>query len=113
MQLTIDRKIWDRGNGSYPSCMLNDNGTYDCMGFLGKACGLTDDQLKNVTTPMWIPLSWCPGILVRSSNDAVDNSELCSKLIRTNDNKKTSDLEKEAEFTKLFTLLDVNVQFVN
>lgn len=112
INLVIDRNSWDRGNGSYPSCMLR-NGIMDCMGFLAKACGASNEDINNVTTPMFASnINWCPGVLIDSDKFGKDNSEITSKLIKINDDKSLSDPERENKLQKLFSVIDVNISFI-
>lgn len=56
--LTIDRKTWANGDqltlmgDPVESILLDSTGSRCCLGFLGKACGLEDDQLRGIGTPM-------------------------------------------------------------
>ena len=51
--LTIKRSQWCRGNKKKygDSALVNDKGFMCCLGFLGRACGLTDNQMLWVAEP--------------------------------------------------------------
>lgn len=50
MKFIVDRKTWYRGKGSDESMLLRDDGMRCCIGFVGKQCGIDDNELQHATT---------------------------------------------------------------
>jgi hypothetical protein len=118
MKLTIQRSKWLHGEGSDQSFLLRESdGKMCCMGFYLRAVGLTDDQIRDKTTPEDVamaiinsPASW---LLTPRWNggSALENSIDCSFLINKNDiiNLK---VDREEAIAKLFAKHEVEVEFV-
>lgn len=125
MDLKIIRSGWVRGNTNGVSRML----TYDgkmmcCLGFLGKACGYSDDELRSrmnpgdVVTCATRQRNLFPrgtfGHTDESFGDPVyrkNLSDITKELIATNDSKYLTEKDREAEIVRLMRALDVIVTF--
>lgn len=118
-ELTIDRSRWVNGdNCSYNgyndmlvnnlggrSKLLNDKGNMCCVGFLGKACGLSDDQINGMGT-----------LINFNAYGAIRDLEM---KIRENDIYSTNDarmanpeFEREALLIEKFANIGIKVTFV-
>jgi hypothetical protein len=53
----IDRALWARGGnqGNIGTGLRNPNGTMCCLGFLGKTCGVSEENLGKVSIPESLP----------------------------------------------------------
>lgn len=49
--LVINRPQWLRGQGSYQSRLLDWDGRMCCLGFDALACGLTNDDIRGISSP--------------------------------------------------------------
>jgi len=47
MKFIVERKTWFRGKGAEESRLLRNDGTRCCIGFVGKQCGVTDEEMLN------------------------------------------------------------------
>ena len=137
MKLTIDRSKW-RFGGVFWSAdhikkigitrLLNDQGNMCCLGFLSLACGYKEEDISGYIDPeaivrhqeagnkfpqwaiktkeLWRENGW-------QSDYRAFNSELISKMIRTNDMPKSHlpHEEREVKLTDLFSEAGVEVTF--
>ena len=107
-KLLIDRARWVNGcTRKYLglSLLLNKEGNMCCLGFLGKACGLTDKQLVGNGGPSCVPLlNWPKEILFRNIED---------EIIRINDRLGVSHEKREILLIDSFKkYLDIDVEFI-
>lgn len=122
MILTIDRKLWLRGEGAEKSALLRkDDGKMCCLGFYGLACGIPTEDLAdkkqpnelkgvpNTPYPEWLTHNYV-GDLDKKQYSGV--STACCSLMRVNDARSITDEAREAEITVLFAQHDVQVEFV-
>jgi hypothetical protein len=54
LRIVIDRALWMRGSPDN-SRLLNDEGKMCCLGFLGRACGFTEEELGYAVSPSELP----------------------------------------------------------
>jgi hypothetical protein len=118
MELIIDRSKWIRGAASDDTWLLRArDGHMCCLGFYALACGLTEDQIRNVPGP----LDAFPNGISSDDNDNcfinTPGEWLLSdidraRLISYNDDSHVSDQEREEKITKIFAKHGVTVKFV-
>lgn len=114
MKLVIDRKKW--GRGELFGMLLNDAGKMCCLGFLGLACGLPENVIRDVAMPANVF-----GKSAKRNNDkwakminrGDDSTRLAKSLAVINDNTNTSDKQKERKITQKFKTIGVDVKFKN
>lgn len=124
---TIDREKWLRGGLSPIASatpiplLLDDQGRRCCLGFYAQACGLSDEQLANVSDPSEVggvgqgaipsEMNW----LVRHDRfrDEVRPSDACNELTWTNDSPYTGPDQREREVARLFEERGITVEFTN
>ena len=109
--LIIEESKWLHGSDGV-STLLDYNGKMCCLGFYGKSCGATDEQLLNVGTPGFTRgVKWHSALV----SEVAFNSSLCMALVATNDRQEDSPedlIEKKNDLTRLFAALDVQVEFI-
>ena len=106
MKLIIDRAKWLRGDER--SCLLRvEDRKMCCLGFLGLACGAVEDEITACPSPSSaVQVPWPSGLIVRKRN-----TPACSSLMLVNDDPTLSDTDREAELTRLFRQLNIEVEF--
>ncbi len=104
IKFTVWRDSWLRGAPSY----LHADSCRCCLGFLGLACGLTDEQMDGRGEPEEVTGPW-PEAIVHSSER--DCTVLCQEIIWTNDDDEGDDAEREIELTELFHKAGIDVEF--
>ena len=125
MKFTVKRSLWLRGEGSTHhngSFLLRKvDGKMCCLGFLGLACGYTQDQISGITSPA--------GLAANGIGDAMYPSKLQSykpgrrlghgyspeadELMGINDDVTMKDHDREARLTERFKMIGVEVEFVD
>lgn len=89
-----------------------------CLGFLGKACGISEESLLYVPNPSQVSSQeldkWPPGILISSIYDK--DSESTIELMNLNDRRHTglkdfTEEIREREITRVFSSIGINVTF--
>lgn len=128
MKLTIDRSKWWRGNGSGESRLLRPDGTMCCLGFLGRACGYTDEQLLDVTTPAAAvdgirgqgtaripqPNLWPKGTVVKAFQGHYTTQVIDEMMVANDSPGSGLNIEgrRELRIKELMLDIDVEVEFV-
>ncbi len=111
MKFTVFRDSWARGASDG---QLYADGERCCLGFLGLACGLSDEDMDGIGTPQNVkPPAW-PKTLVASVLDEegeYTDSYLCGQIISTNDDEELEDPEREARLRSLFASGGIEVEF--
>lgn len=122
-KLTIKRSEWGRGGRGGAPCLSNgseaENPNRCCLGFVGLAIGLTDDQMKfNISPGAMHKSPWPEFLMNRKWSDgeaeagfSIYTSDVGSKLMNINDNTMISDEEREARITEIFAANGVEVVF--
>jgi hypothetical protein len=93
----IDRAIWARGRKKAWK-LVNDNGTMCCLGFLGKACGVSETELKANGSPFYIEPT------ERAKYPDVDKTQAGDEwmnFIHANDNEEISEASREKRLRAL------------
>jgi hypothetical protein len=118
MKLTIDRQKWGRGASGGSLLELN-SGKMCCLGFLGLACGLKEDQIKAKAMPHEVKeaptknkTKW-KSMIAKDDCGTFGNSSLASKLANINDAQGTTDKQKEQAIKRQFKKIDIDVTFEN
>lgn len=111
-EFTVQRSKWLRGNMNI-SRLLNNKGKMCCLGFYSKACGIQNEDIKNISAPEDISnnvsKNWKTRLL--KFNNRV-NTAKCFKLMQINDSSSINDEERERRLTKQFKILGIKVNFV-
>jgi hypothetical protein len=129
MEFVIDRSKWLRGKGPTDSYLLrSSDGKMCCLGFFSLACGLTQDQIKDVQAPKQLIgldsgghhinlLSRTDGFWLMQSDDNIHTPDTHTpdtcRLMEDNDNRMISEQEREEKITRLFAANGVTVKFVD
>jgi hypothetical protein len=115
---TIDRSKWQRGKGRAE--MLDAHGKMCCLGFFGKACGYTDEELFKYRTPesvAWRDKSLFPAWMLKTVKggypDQHEHTPVAEDLMRVNDQVGLPATEREAIIKRTFAKHGVEVRFVD
>jgi hypothetical protein len=112
-ELVIDRRKWDRGNpDKYGGALLKEGGQMCCLGFYARACGLRKKDIFRIGMPINVRQE-APIRNKAAWNVLLHQEGIANRLSRTNDNKQTSDQEKEIGIKKDFKKLGVKVTFTH
>lgn len=128
IKLIIEREFWLRGEGSLDSRLLRpSDGKMCCLGYYGKLCGLTTDQIKDIESPQTIePTQVDDGFSVKAvwvnpkqqgewlfmDDNASIPSVDCENLMVNNDDEDITDTVREQLISKTFAKHDIEVQFI-
>jgi len=114
MKFIVYRDTWLRGR---TDSALHIQGQRCCLGFLGLACGYTDEEMDMSATPddvCFLGNRW-PKALVSLMEDeesaAFCDSHLCSQIMGENDGGGVTEAEREARLTALFAKGGIEVEF--
>lgn len=112
LKFTVYRESWLRGNGTASGLLLD--GQRCCLGFLGKACGIPDDEMRQKAEPESIDpmlIRLWPRSIVNLSKT---NTALCSNIIEENDcDDYDADDLREVALSALFADAGIDVEFVD
>ncbi len=116
MNFTVNRPEWYRGNGP-DSSLLTSTGSMCCLGFLGRACGISKDELLSRGAPADVShpedrAKWPRG-LIHQAPTGTEDSMLCVEIIRVNDNVELAELDRETQLTELFAKIGLTVVFTD
>jgi hypothetical protein len=116
----IRRSRWKRGDDNGGSCLLTDSGQMCCLGFYTKACGFSNDEIRNVKVPSELiddrftdeSLTELADSLPRVQEvlAAVQRQE--TPLINANDSGPRG-RGREKEIRRYFALAGIRVRFVD
>ncbi len=109
----ISRSKWSRGKGK-DTCILNEMGERDCIGFFLQACGATDAQLLRVDEPIDViqKYGWeCS--LIECCGEVRFQNVICRAIISVNDNPIIKDQERERQLKSLFQKINVTLNFID
>ena len=122
MKLTIKRDKWLRGRLN-SALYDSDSKKMCCLGFFARECGLSQRAIRDIGSPssvsFYLSLKKKPKkIFYRLLKDSsgyhtLVNNNLCRRLMKINDNRHTSDEEKEKQIKKNFKKIDVEVKFID
>jgi hypothetical protein len=107
VKFTVYRDKWARGEVSR---LLAPTGRMCCLGFLGSACGATNNQLMDQTGPDDLCHVGWPEVLLDSSRN---NSGLTRLIINVNDGPGLKDAHRELRLTELFASGGIEVSFAD
>jgi hypothetical protein len=110
-KFVIKRSEWHRGGKeSLGTCqLLNEQGNKCCLGFYALACGLEENQIKDVF--YYTSCKVEPFIKDVIPNELWKDANNRNMFPRVNDDKKISDKEREVKLTKMFADIGVEVLF--
>ena len=119
MNLTIRRKKWLRGSMDLNGGILrNTSGSMCCLGFLGKACGLKNEDMLYKPDLTYF-LSYQPFRLSENTMKKFKakmpkkfTERIETQLIKVNDTTGMPLKERELKITKLMKKLNINVKFI-
>ena len=115
MKVTIDRSKWLRGEENKSYLLRATDGKMCCLGFLGLACGLTEDEIRDCIAPAKTRKYYkFPAELLRQTEDGLWVDSIFSDLLMDiNDREGYSEEEREAELTQLFKLIGIELEFTD
>lgn len=101
---TVDARNWIRGGKFGGGVLLSDTGKMCCLGFLGEACGVKRDDLRNHGAPSCV-----------ENKDNYPNFTAFpdDEFITANDDRMISDKERVATLRRLFKERGITVRFKN
>ena len=111
MKLTIERKRWLRGDDGEKSRLLTHGGTMCCLGFFARACGYSEEEILDVSTPLGTTEARWPAWIFRAEDNG--HSQDVFRLISVNDSSVTSEAERERVIAATFAKHGVEVEFVD
>lgn len=116
MKFTVRRSDWLRGEEDGLLYREND-GKMCCLGFLGIACGLTEDEMMDRGSPQEALSSlWPRGMVWEDDSDDSSifyDSTITNELVTINDNQKIYDDTRELALIEKFKELNIEVEFVD
>ncbi len=125
MKLVIKRSEWARGSVKDTERVANllyakQDGTRCCLGFLGNACGYTDQELQgyglpsDVVNDAGLYNKWGRFLLHGcDENNRRTDSLIVDDLIEINDDTNITESEREADIAEIFAKHGVEVEFVD
>ena len=108
---TIDRSKWWRGKPD--SALLGLDGNRCCLGFLGQACGIRDDEMQSEPCPSDVASDGWPEFLLRDNGATIVDSDFGKELMDINDSTIFSEEERERILTQKLSAYGVDVTFVD
>ena len=129
-KLIIDRSKWrtgsndfeaikEFGSGTGPTRLLNSSGYMCCLGFSCLSRGLTEEDIRDMTTPSQVAnIKHKPELLGKFINtfceeEYHENSGLSSAAMQINDSEGMTREVRESKLTELFKNEDIIVEFIN
>lgn len=121
MKLTIDRKVWLRGEGdaddpNFDTRLLRaSDGKRCCVGIYLSALGVSDEALRDEREACNLGMKQVPKAarwLVRDGDGCTDNSQAGMDLYDINDSKEHRGAIRERKVAKAFAVHGVEVEFV-
>lgn len=119
---TVKRSEWMRGEpDSALARRVAGSAQYKrcCLGFYAnQVCGLTDEQICNAYAPGGVAWTYPDrraqwGGLLSGWGQDLENSEICSRIMETNDKLSEDSELREALLIALFAVMDITVHFVD
>lgn len=121
-EFTVIRSQWNRGaSGTDRQSHLKNEHGFCCLGFLGLACGLSEDDMFHVGSPasgaIVLKIQAWPASLLSlekaSGVNSIENSKVCFQIIEANDSTVIDDKEREIILTNEFASIGIKVNFVD
>jgi hypothetical protein len=116
MKYVVDRRTWFRGKGADDSKLLMDNGMRCCIGFVGKQCGISDDDLLGVAevTAMHYDKKKFPTWMREPySLKGKAGLTVIGQAYHTNDDENINDEQREARLKEIFAEAGDEIIFEN
>ncbi len=116
--LTIRTRKWIRGRSPTGSVLRDSKtGNMCCLGFLGLACGIPVEELKEESTPECVPKGTWPKGVVRTYEDSDGLDWLCDTqwtqaAVTINDDGNLSEPVRQKLLKQHFKQIGYNVKFV-
>ena len=110
-KLTIDRRMWLRGEGSECSVLFRPSDLKKCcLGIYLSSVGISNEEINSKRCP-----SDVDGELPDWLLDEKKDSYLCKELICVNDDNdgNLTEGDREEEIKDLFKTVDIEVKFIN
>jgi len=130
MQFTVKRSEWYRGQGYTGSRLLREQDRKRCcLGFLGRACGIGDNEMLDVTNPWGTKGdpgqsgTWHPGLFLADVLRHFPDIDLpltntmpdimATLFVVVNDSPDLDGVTREETLTRLFRHIGIEVEFVD
>lgn len=115
MKLKINKKKWLRGDdfspgGTGSKLYRSEDGKMCCLGFLGEACGVPKEVMRDVSYPSQLPKAYF-SLFPKALRELLHESDLCHKLITNND--RTRHKNRPRAIKKLMKEAGIDVEFVD
>jgi len=114
-KLTIDRSMWNTGERLFEESQLSNNyGQKCCLGFLGEACGIEEDDLQDESLPSSVPSKkWPKNLFRRPKNNNIPYASSWEDIFAViNDIKNIDHESREAWIKEGFKrILKYDVEF--
>lgn len=94
---TVKRATWARGGKGGESRLLNNQGNFCCLGFLGKICGIPEPKLLGASMPYSTFLSFEE----KEKYPAVPYQYVWDNFASINDDKSLTDEVREQQLKQL------------
>lgn len=114
-EFTVSRSTWYRGEGSTYSRLLRSDGKMCCVGFLCKAMGMTDKDIMDKPEVKDTEVAMPNGRLLHYTeafSPLAESAHILNEAYEVNDSEIQTDKWREAEITKLFKTVNIDVHFV-
>ena len=111
-EFTIYRDKWVRGDRYHNdyhlgrSALLNENDNMCCLGFLGKACGISQKRMLNKTAPDDVARN-------KHRNYPALSYDEWDKFVSINDNTSITNRQREDTLRSFFKNIGFKVSFKN
>lgn len=117
IDVTVKRSEW--GRGTFCGSRLYNNQTKKrcCLGFVANACGLTDEDICDRSTPKSLYNGTgkiiLDSLIILNAVNVPFNSKICSDLMGINDDRYLNESNRESKLIKLGKEAGINFTFVD
>lgn len=108
-KFTVERATWFRGQG--PDSRLFVDGKRCCLGFVGKQCGIPDEEMANIGRPNFVTRQYkllYPAAFLKDEAE----TRFTDKCVLVNDNMYLDDVDREKTLVMLFEEQGLELEFV-
>ena len=112
-KFVVPRSTWWRGHGPDGSKLLRgSDGMRCCLGHVGQQCGMSDEQLRNITDPgaCGVHRMWPTLLIDYKKVDSI--SIVCMEMMQTNDSDRYSEVDRESRLQALAIQAGFILEFV-